>query len=299
MPNPKVGTVTMEVGQTVQDLKGGKVEYRVDKVGNIHVPVGKASFSEQQLLENTSSLIEGLVRAKPASARGPTSKACASPPPWDPACGWTQRRSSAVESCFSNSGCLVTTGERIIMERHEKEQAVADLHGVFQGVQTAVIAEYKGLSVAELDALRRELREVGGRYRVAKNSLVSLAVEGTPYLSLRDLLTGQNGLVLGYGEAVDLAKAVTRYAKDHEKLTIKGGVSEGQFLDASQLEALASLPSRDALRAQLLGLLSQPATRLAGVLAAPASQLARVLNARHEQADAQATPPTSANGLDV
>ena len=70
MPNPKVGTVTMEVGQTIQDLKGGKVEYRVDKVGNIHVPVGKASFSEQQLLENTSSLIEGLVRAKPASARG-------------------------------------------------------------------------------------------------------------------------------------------------------------------------------------------------------------------------------------
>ena len=70
MPNPKVGTVTMEVGQTIQDLKGGKVEYRVDKVGNIHVPVGKASFSEQQLLENASSLIEGLVRAKPASARG-------------------------------------------------------------------------------------------------------------------------------------------------------------------------------------------------------------------------------------
>jgi len=70
MPNPKVGTVTMEVGQTIQDLKGGKVEYRIDKVGNIHVPVGKASFSEQQLLENTSSLIEGLVRAKPASARG-------------------------------------------------------------------------------------------------------------------------------------------------------------------------------------------------------------------------------------
>lgn len=70
MPNPKVGTVTTDVAQTVRDLKGGKVEYRVDKVGNVHVPVGKASFSEQQLLENASSLIEGLVRAKPASARG-------------------------------------------------------------------------------------------------------------------------------------------------------------------------------------------------------------------------------------
>ena len=70
MPNPKVGTVTVDIGQAVQDLKGGKVEYRVDKAGNIHVPVGKVSFSEQQLLENTNSLLEGLIRAKPASARG-------------------------------------------------------------------------------------------------------------------------------------------------------------------------------------------------------------------------------------
>ncbi len=185
------------------------------------------------------------------------------------------------------------------MERYEKEQAVADLHGVFQNVHTAVIAEYKGLSVADLHALRCELREVGGEYRVAKNTLVSLAVEGTPYLSLRELLTGQNGLVLGYGEAVDLARAVTRYAKDHQKFTVKGGVTEGQFLDAPQVEALASLPSRDVLRAQLLGVLSQTATQLVGVLAAPASQLARVLDARRAEGDAQATPPASANGADA
>ena len=70
MPNPKVGTVTVDIGQAVQDLKGGKIEYRVDKAGNIHVPIGKASFSEQQLLENTDSLVEGLIRAKPASAKG-------------------------------------------------------------------------------------------------------------------------------------------------------------------------------------------------------------------------------------
>ncbi len=185
------------------------------------------------------------------------------------------------------------------MERHEKERTVSDLHGVFQNVHAAVIAEYKGLSVAELHTLRRELREIGGEYRVAKNTLVSLAVEGTPYLSLKELLTGQNGLVLGYGEAVDLAKAVTRYAKDHQKFTIKGGVTEGQFLDASQVEALANLPNRDALRAQLLGLLSQTAAQLASVLTAPASQLARVLDARREEGDAQAASPASANGADV
>lgn len=70
MPNPKVGTVTMDIGRAVQDLKGGKVEYRVDKAGNVHVPVGRSSFSEQQILDNANSLIDSLVRAKPASARG-------------------------------------------------------------------------------------------------------------------------------------------------------------------------------------------------------------------------------------
>lgn len=179
------------------------------------------------------------------------------------------------------------------MKRHEKEQQVADIQGLLANVQTAVVAEYKGLTVSKLTALRRALREVAGEYRVAKNTLIALAVEGTPYLSLKDLLKGQNGLLLGRGEAVDLAKVVTRYASENEKFIIKGGVTEGQFLDPSQVEALAKLPSRDALRAQLLGLLSQPATQLVGVLAAPASQLARVLDARREQGDGQSTSDTS------
>ena len=178
------------------------------------------------------------------------------------------------------------------MKRQEKEEQVADIQGLLANVHTAVIAEYKGLTVSELNALRRELREVAGEYRVAKNTLMALALEGTPYLSLKDLLKGQNGLVLGRGEAVDLAKVVTRYAKNG-KFIIKGGVTEGQFLGPSQMETLAKLPSRDALRAQLLGLLSQPATQLVGILAAPASQLARVLDARREQGSGQSTSGTS------
>jgi large subunit ribosomal protein L1 len=70
MPNPKVGTVTMDVGRAVQELKGGKVEYRVDRAGNVHVPVGKVSFSEQQLLDNANALLESVIRAKPAAAKG-------------------------------------------------------------------------------------------------------------------------------------------------------------------------------------------------------------------------------------
>jgi large subunit ribosomal protein L1 len=70
MPNPKVGTVTVDVGRAVQELKGGKVEYRVDRAGNVHVPVGKVSFSEQQLMDNANALLESVVRAKPAAAKG-------------------------------------------------------------------------------------------------------------------------------------------------------------------------------------------------------------------------------------
>ena len=70
MPNPKVGTVTVDVGRAVQELKGGRVEYRVDRAGNVHVPVGKVSFSEQQLLDNANALLESVIRAKPAAAKG-------------------------------------------------------------------------------------------------------------------------------------------------------------------------------------------------------------------------------------
>jgi len=169
------------------------------------------------------------------------------------------------------------------MDRREKEQTVADLHGRFARATTAVVTEYRGLTVADLNALRRELREVAGEYRVAKNTLVEIAIEGSPHLSLKDLLAGQNGLVFGYGDAIGLAKIVTRYARENGKFAIKGGVTDGQFLAAAGIEALALLPSREVLRAQLLGLLSRPAAQLVSILAAPAGRVARVLEARKTQ----------------
>ena len=169
------------------------------------------------------------------------------------------------------------------MDRHEKEQTVAKLQERFAGAKAAVLTEYRGLTVSELTALRRELREVAGEYQVAKNTLVALAIEGTPYLSLKELLTGQNGIVFGYGDAVSLAKVITRYAREHEKFTIKGGVTEGQFLAVNRVEVLAQLPTQEALRAQLLGLLSRPAAQLMNLLTAPAARLARLLDARKTQ----------------
>lgn len=169
------------------------------------------------------------------------------------------------------------------MDRKEKKNEIDRLKEKFEKATTAVIAEYKGLKVSEITALRRALREVAGEYRVAKNTLIALAIEGSPYLSLKELLTGQNGLVIGYGDAVGLAKIITQYAKEHDKFNIKGGMADGQFLAASRVERLSQLPSREILRAQLLGILSRPATQVAITLAAPGAQLARVLEARRTQ----------------
>lgn len=169
------------------------------------------------------------------------------------------------------------------MERREKEQTVAELQQRFATATSAVVTGYSGLTVAELNALRHELRQVAGEYRVAKNTLIELAIEGTPYLSLKTLLAGQNGLVLGYGDATGLARVITRYAREHDKFTLKGGVADGQFLAAARMEALALLPSQETLRAQLLGMLSRPATQLVSLLTAPAARVARVLDARKMQ----------------
>ncbi|MBI3249696.1 MAG: 50S ribosomal protein L10 [Deltaproteobacteria bacterium] len=169
------------------------------------------------------------------------------------------------------------------MDRQGKEQGVSNLQRRFGKATAAVVAEYKGLTVAQLNQLRRELREVGGEYHVAKNTLVEIAIEGSPYLSLKDILTGQNGLAFGYGDAIGLAKVVTRYAKEHDKFVIKGGMSDGQFLSASRVEAVAQLPSREVLRAQLLGVLSRPATQLASLMAESGARLARLLDSRKSQ----------------
>ncbi|MGE0824272.1 MAG: 50S ribosomal protein L10 [Candidatus Binatia bacterium] len=169
------------------------------------------------------------------------------------------------------------------MDRLEKESEVSSLKKRFDKATTAMVTEYKGLTVAEITTLRRELREVAAEYRVAKNTLISLAIEGSPYLSLKELLSGQNGIVIGYGDAVGLAKVVVRYAKENNKFFIKGGVTDGQFLAPAGVEILSQLPSHEILRAQLLGVLSRPATQLVCTLSAPGAQMARILSARQEQ----------------
>src|SRR5919204_612723 len=180
MPNPKLGTVTFDVGRAVREAKAGKVEFRVDKAGNIHTPIGKRSFTSEQLVANALALIEAIVRAKPAAAKG------------------TYLRTLTVSSTMS-------PGVRI--------------------------------------------------------------------------------------DAQAVAKALHTFARTNQALVIKAGYVEGQMLEPAGLKALADLPSREALRAQVVGAIQGPMAQLVGLLQAPQRELVYVLAQRGKNAEPNSAEP--------
>jgi large subunit ribosomal protein L10 len=164
------------------------------------------------------------------------------------------------------------------VNRSEKAELIASLNKGFAGVNLLVVTRQSGLTVAEVSDLRRKVRAAGASYRVSKNRLTRLALEGTAFKDIGPLLSGPTAIASSK-DPVAAAKAVSAFAKDNEKLKIVGGSLNGQTLDVEGVKQLASLPSLDELRAGLLALLQTPATRIAGVVQAPAGQLARVFGA--------------------
>ncbi len=141
-----------------------------------------------------------------------------------------------------------------------------------------VITRQTGLTVQEVTDLRRKVRAAGASYKVAKNRLTLRALEGTRFTALGSLFKGPTAIA--YSEdPVAAAKVIAAFAKNNEKLTIVGGALGENTLDVAGVQALATLPSLDALRSTIIGLLQAPATKVAVVLAAPAGQLARVFAA--------------------
>ncbi len=164
------------------------------------------------------------------------------------------------------------------MDRAEKRELVGTLNTAFKDAGVIVVAHYQGLTVAELQAYRARIREAGGKVKVAKNRLAKLALQGTDAQHIQDLFKGPT--VIAYSkDPVAATKATVDYAKTNDKLVILGGALGKTNLDQNGVKALASLPSLDELRAQLLGMINTPATRIAGVVQAPAAQLARVFSA--------------------
>jgi large subunit ribosomal protein L10 len=171
------------------------------------------------------------------------------------------------------------------LDRTEKQAFVASLAAIFAQTNAVVVTRNAGLTVAEVSDLRRRMKAAGATYKVAKNRLASLALEGTRFTGIKPLLKGPTALAWS-ADPVAVAKVAVEFAKSNEKLSIVGGALGARTLDEAGIRALAELPSLDTLRAGLLGLLNAPATKIAGVLQAPAGQLARVFSAYAKKGEA-------------
>jgi len=164
------------------------------------------------------------------------------------------------------------------VDRSEKEKLVTSLHETLKKAELVVITQQSGLTVAEVTNLRRQMRQAGAGFKVTKNRLACLALEGTKFEGLKSMFTGPTAIAYS-ADPIAAAKVAVTYANSNEKLKIVGGAMGSQVLDPNGIKALATLPSLDELRGKIVGLLKAPATKIAGVLQAPAGQLARVFKA--------------------
>jgi large subunit ribosomal protein L10 len=177
------------------------------------------------------------------------------------------------------------------MNKEEKNTVVAELAESLNRATIAVVSEYKSIKAAESDDLRRRMRVANGEFRVAKNTLVRLAIKNTKYEALEPNLGGAIGLIFSYADPVQMAKTISSLREFGDRFKIRGGVLEGKPLTAQEISALATLPPREVILAQLLGLLQAPATRLVRLLNEPGCAVARLLDAVRQKQAASAPAP--------
>ncbi len=168
------------------------------------------------------------------------------------------------------------------MSRAQKEAEIKQLNERFSNDELVVVTHYSGLTVADMSALRGELRKEGGSFKVTKNSLAKRAIKGTRFEALGDMFTGPTGVATSQ-DPVAAAKVAHNFAKDNDNLVILGGALGEMILDVEGVESLAKLPSLDEIRSKLVGLLQTPAQKVAGVLQAPARDLVGVTQAYGEK----------------
>ena len=168
------------------------------------------------------------------------------------------------------------------MNRNEKAELIETLQSTLSEAAAVVVTHQTGLTVAESSDLRGRMREAGAGFKVTKNRLTKIALQGTKYEDISDLFTGPTAMGTS-ADPVAAAKVLVNFAKENDKLSVIGGSLDGKVLDKAGVEALAKLPSLDELRAKLVGLLNAPATQVARVTQAPAAKLARVIQAQADQ----------------
>jgi large subunit ribosomal protein L10 len=166
------------------------------------------------------------------------------------------------------------------MNRTEKSRVVDDVRDRIVKASLVVVVQQSGLSVAEAGVLRRRMRDAGSEFRVVKNTLLRLAVKGTPLEGLTPLFKGPTALAIS-DDPITAAKISVKFSEENAKLFIAGGCMDGQTMNAASIKALAKLPSLNELRATLAALVVAPATKIAILVKEPAARIARVLAARH------------------
>jgi large subunit ribosomal protein L10 len=146
----------------------------------------------------------------------------------------------------------------------QKNDKIAEIKETIAGAKVAVVADYRGLTVAQITDLRRKLQAEKGELTVVKNTLAKKAVEGTNFESLSEFLQGPTAIAFGYADEVSPARILAKFAKTNDKVQLRGGSLDGKPLDAQQVDALAKLPSKEELIAQMLGSINSPATGIVG-----------------------------------
>jgi len=169
------------------------------------------------------------------------------------------------------------------LNRDQKTEIVNALNETFSKAKFAVVADYCGLKVTELEKLRRNLRQSDGQIQVAKNTLLRLAVKGTPYEGLGDSFSGTTAVAVGFKEPVGPAKVLTSFASEFNAFTIRSAVLDGKRLSADDVLALSKLPSREELLGKLLGTMAAVPTGFVRVLSAVPQKLLYALTAVKEQ----------------
>jgi len=175
--------------------------------------------------------------------------------------------------------------KELAVDRAEKKEAVATLNEAFKATNVVVVAHYSGLTVAQMQTLRKQMKLAGASVKVAKNRLAKIALEGTDVASIAPLLKGPTVIAFS-GDPVAAPKVAVDFAKANEQFVILGGSMGKTALNPDGVKALASLPSLDELRAKIVGLVQAPATKIAQVINAPAAKVARVVQAYASKSEA-------------
>jgi len=165
------------------------------------------------------------------------------------------------------------------MNKEAKKTYVDQMKKSFSSNESVMIAQYQGLNVTELDELRKELREKGIIFKITKNRITKIAIKDTPVKDLEKFFTGPTAAAIS-SDPISTAKILTKFAKSHDKLKIVAGFMDGKVLDKNEVAIIATLPSLDEARANIVGILATPAQKLVSILLAPGSKIANLARAK-------------------